>query len=155
MRVHHKISHRLRKSCVKLCILCKRYLNFWKINLQEKFSSNRLWERTCQHAMYLAPFHKWRPCYLPLAITSWPPFLVISAWLSLTVATKSRLFKVSSCFPLFQVQALPFFSKPMCHAPVVQKERFLISWLKNCHSSSISIETKSPPCCLQTFLLFC
>ena len=60
----------------------------------------------------------------PLAITSWPPFLVISAWLSLTVATKSRLFKVSSCFPLFQVQALPFFSKPMCHAPVFQKERF-------------------------------
>ena len=77
------------------------------------------------------------------------------AWLSLTVATKSRLFKVSSCFPLFQVQALPFFSKPMCHAPVFQKERFLISWLKNCHSSSISIETKSPPWCLQTFLLFC
>ena len=80
---------------------------------------------------------------------------ILSAWLSLTVATKSRLFKVSSCFPLFQVQALPFFSKPMCHAPVFQKERFLISWLKNCHSSSISIETKSPPWCLQTFLLFC
>ena len=91
----------------------------------------------------------------PLAITSRLPFLVISAWLSLTVATKSRLFKVSSCFPLFQVQALPFFSKPMCHAPVFQKERFLISWLKNCHSSSISIETKSAPWCLQTFLLFC
>lgn len=66
LRVHHKISHRLRKSCVKLCILCKQYLNFWKINLQEKFLSNRLWERTCHHAMYfigwkffyLAPFHK-------------------------------------------------------------------------------------------------
>ena len=91
----------------------------------------------------------------PLAITSRLPFLVISAWLSLTIATESRLFKVSSCFPLFQVQALPFFSKPMCHVPVFQKERFLISWLINCHSSSVSIETRSPPWCLQTFLFFC
>ena len=163
MRVHHKISHRRRKSCVKLCTLCKQYLNFWKINLQEKFSSNRLWERTCQHAMYfigwkffyLAPFHKWRPLLSPLAITSRLPFLVISAWLSLTIATESRLFKVSSCFPLFQVQARLFYSKPMCHEPVFQKERFLISWLINCHSSSVSIETRSPPWCLQTFLFFC
>ena len=60
----------------------------------------------------------------PLAITSRLPFLVISAWHSLTVATKSPLFKVSSCFQLFQVQALPFFSKLMCHSPVFQKEGF-------------------------------
>ena len=37
---------------------------------------------------------------------------------------------------------LTFLLKPMCHAPVVQVPRFWISRLINCHSSSVSMETK-------------
>ena len=38
--------------------------------------------------------------------------------------SESRHFEIFSCSPLTQVQTPPFFSKPMCHAPVVQVPRF-------------------------------
>ena len=71
-----------------------------------------------------------------------PPFLDISAFLSLSSGSQICHFEIFSRFPLSQVQTSPFFSKPMCHAPVVQVPRFWISRLINCHSSSVSMETK-------------
>ena len=69
------------------------------------------------------------------------PLLVISAWYPLSVATMSR-------------QTVSFLHKPMCHALVFQEERFWISSLIKCHSSSLSIETRSPPWSLQACLFF-
>ena len=71
-----------------------------------------------------------------------PPFLDISALLSLPSGWESRHFEIFSFSPLSQVQTPRFFSKPMCHALVFEVPRFWISWLINCHSSSVSMETK-------------
>ena len=71
-----------------------------------------------------------------------PPFLNISAHLSLSPGSESRHFEILSCFPLSLVQTPLLFSKPICHALVFQVLRFWISWLINCHSSSVSMETK-------------
>ena len=73
-----------------------------------------------------------------------PPFLDISAWVSLPSGWESRHFEIFSFSPLSQVQTPPIFLKPMCHALVFEVPRFWISWLINCHSSSVSMETKSP-----------
>ena len=58
-----------------------------------------------------------------------------------------------NCSPLSQVQTPPVFHKPMCHALAFRVPRFWISLLINCHSSSVSMETKSNPWSLQTRLL--
>ena len=70
------------------------------------------------------------------------PFLDISAERLIFFVIESRHFQIFSCAPLSQVQFLVIFLKPMCHALVFQEERFWISWLINCHSSSDSIETR-------------
>ena len=92
---------------------------------------------------YLRASRKYRHFLLSLEIL-WkkPPFLDISALLSLTPGSESRHFEIFSVSPLSQVQTLPFFSKPMCHALAFQVPRFWISRLINCHSPSVSMETK-------------
>ena len=82
-----------------------------------------------------------------------PPFLDISAFLSLPPGSETCHFEIFSRSPLSQVQTSPFFSKPMCHAPVVQVPRFWISRLINCHSPAVSMETKSPPWLEQIWLI--
>ena len=44
-----------------------------------------------------------------------PPFLDISARVSLPSGSESRHFEIFSCSPFFQVQTPPLFHKPMCH----------------------------------------
>ena len=70
------------------------------------------------------------------------PFLEISARRLLFSVKESRHFQIFSRAPLSQVQFWAIFLKPICHALVFQEERFWISWLINCHSSSVSIETR-------------
>ena len=70
------------------------------------------------------------------------PFLEISARRLLFSVKESRHFQIFSRAPLSQVQFWAIFLKPICHALVFQEERFWISWLINCHSSSDSIETR-------------
>ena len=53
-----------------------------------------------------------------------PPFLDISAFLSLPSGSETCHFEIFGRSPLSQVQTSPFFSKPMYHAPVVQVPRF-------------------------------
>ena len=53
-----------------------------------------------------------------------PPFLDISARVSLPSGSESRHFEIFSFSPFFQVQTPPLFHKPMCHALAFQAPRF-------------------------------
>ena len=88
---------------MKLCILCKQYLNFWKINLQEKFSSNRLWERTCQHAMY---FIGWKLRHF----TNEGPAISPSDNVKASILSHFRMTFANCCNKVSPFQSIQFFS---------------------------------------------